>query len=130
MNISAPKLLEELFYKIELVPSWYPTLVDSRIIQPIDEHSDITYQVCAEAIGGLVSARDFVNLRRWEQVDGVYVSAGGSITHLAMPSQLHRVRGENGAGCFAIRPVEGNPSRCLFQWLLNVDLKVGSTCFN
>ena len=38
-------LLEELFYRIESVPSWNPTLVECKTIQPIDEHTDISYQV-------------------------------------------------------------------------------------
>ena len=44
--------------------------------------------MCAEAGGGVVSTRDFVNLRHWALVDGVYVSAGGSVTHPAMPPQV------------------------------------------
>ena len=45
-------------------------------------------QVCAEAGGGVVSTRDFVNLRHWALVDGVYISAGGSVNHPAMPPQV------------------------------------------
>ena len=85
------------------MPSWNPTLVECKTIQPIDEHTDISYQVlspdksyqlymvmqvCAEAGGGVVSTRDFVNLRHWAVVDGVYVSAGGSVNHPAMPPQV------------------------------------------
>jgi hypothetical protein len=125
VNISPRELLEELFYKIEQVPTWNPTLVDCRLIQPIDEHTDISYQVCAEAGGGVVSTRDFVNLRHWAVMDGVYLSAGGSIKHPAMPPQPKKVRGENGPGCWAMRPVDGDPNMCLFQWLLDTDLKVG-----
>ena len=124
MNLSPKLLLEELFYKIEQVPTWNPTLVDSRTIQPIDECTDISYQVCAEAGGGVVSTRDFVNIRHWAVVEGVYVSAGGSVQHQAMPPQPRKVRGENGPGCFAMRPVDGDPDMCLFQWLLDTDLKV------
>ena len=43
--ISPRQLLEELFYKIEEVPAWNPTLTDCRIIQPIDQFTDISYQV-------------------------------------------------------------------------------------
>jgi len=123
VDISPRQLLEELFYKIEQVPAWNPTLTDCRLIQPIDEHTDISYQVCAEAGGGAVSTRDFVNLRHWAVVDGVYISAGGSIKHPAMPPQPKKVRGENGPGCWAMRPVESDPNKCLFQWLLDTDLK-------
>ena len=41
-----------------------------------------------------------------------------------MPPQQKKVRGENGPGCWAMRPVEGNNNMCLFQWLLDTDLKV------
>ena len=43
-------------------------------------------QVCAEAGGGVVSVRDFVNIRHWAAVEGgALVSAGASVTHPAMP---------------------------------------------
>ena len=49
IKISIPQnlrlLLEELFFRIESVPSWNPTLVECKTIQPIDEHTDISYQV-------------------------------------------------------------------------------------
>ena len=74
----------------------------------------------------MVSTRDFVNLRHWAVMEGgVFVSAGGSISHPAMPPQHKKVRGENGPGCWATRPVEGQADMCLFQWLLDTDLKVG-----
>ena len=52
------------------------------------EHQLLVMQVCAEAGGGVVSTRDFVNLRHWALVDGVYISAGGSVNHPAMPPQV------------------------------------------
>lgn len=124
VDISPRRLLEELFYGIEDLPTWNPTLTECRIVQPIDEYTDISYQVCAEAGGGVVSTRDFVNLRHWAVMEGgIFVSAGGSIKHPAMPPQPKRVRGENGPGCWAMRPVDSDPEKCLFQWLLDTDLK-------
>ena len=41
-----------------------------------------------------------------------------------MPEQKGKVRGENGPTCYVLRPVPGNPDTCLFQWLLDTDLKV------
>ena len=34
------------------------------------------------------------------------------------------MRGENGPTCWALRPVQADPDVCLFQWLLDTDLKV------
>jgi hypothetical protein len=138
-----PKLLlEQLFYRIESVPQWNPTLTECKTVQPIDSHTDISYQVCAEAAKGVVSTRDFVNLRYWQEVEeGVYFAAGVSTKHPAMPPQPKRIRcvtdgvplidladcclprGENGPGGWAMRSITGDPRRCLFEWLLDTDLK-------
>jgi hypothetical protein len=32
-------------------------------------------------------------------------------------------RGENGPTCWVMQPIAGDENRCLFQWLLNVNLK-------
>ena len=45
VNMAPRHLLEELFFKMEQVPAWNKTLTESRIIQPIDQFTDISYQV-------------------------------------------------------------------------------------
>lgn len=61
----AKPLLEDLFYKIEEVPKWNPTLLESKIVRKIDTHTDISYQATVGGGGGMVKSRDFVNLRCW-----------------------------------------------------------------
>ena len=61
-------------------------------LQSLDRNTDITYQVCAEGGGGAVSVRDFVYLRHWELVDGVYVCAMISTKHSNAPPHQKRVR--------------------------------------
>ena len=80
--------------------------------------------MCAEAAGGAVSQRDFVNLRHWAVVEGVLVSAGCSVEHPAMPPRPRLVRGHNGPSCFALRSNPGQPGSTTFHWLLDTDLKV------
>ncbi|KFB50484.1 AGAP007057-PA-like protein [Anopheles sinensis] len=65
IHYPARKLLQELFYKIEDVPNWNPTLLESKIIRKIDSHTDISYQATVGGGGGVVKCRDFVNLRCW-----------------------------------------------------------------
>uniref|UniRef100_A0AAG5D209 START domain-containing protein n=1 Tax=Anopheles atroparvus TaxID=41427 RepID=A0AAG5D209_ANOAO len=65
IHYPARKLLQELFYKIEHVPNWNPTLLESKIIRKIDSHTDISYQATVGGGGGVVKCRDFVNLRCW-----------------------------------------------------------------
>lgn len=69
VNFSAKKLLYELFYNIENVPVWNPTLMESRIIKKIDSNTDIAYSISTAGGGGLVASRDFVNLRCWKLVN-------------------------------------------------------------
>ena len=45
VHMSPKLILEELFYKMEQTPAWNKTLVECRIIQPIDQFTDISYQV-------------------------------------------------------------------------------------
>jgi len=124
LHTAPAALMEELYYRLEDLPSWNPTVEEVRLVQVVDHRTDVTHQVCAEAGGGLVSVRDFVNLRHWEQrSDGSYVSAVVSVVHPSMPPQQGRVRGENRPGCFLISPVPGDRQAAVFQWLLDTDLK-------
>ena len=63
----------------------------SVCFQIIDSHTDITHQVCSD-VGGGISARDFVNLRHWAFVKGMYVAAAGAVTHSTMPVKGNYVR--------------------------------------
>ena len=45
VNMAPKVLLEELFFKQEQVPKWNKTLEECRIIQPVDQFTDISYQV-------------------------------------------------------------------------------------
>lgn len=92
MNLSASELFRRLYYGMEDVPSWNPTVLETRVLrvssffkiqthlklqtyhstlypQKIDSHTDITYSVAAPAAGGLVESRDFVDLRHWQLME-------------------------------------------------------------
>lgn len=49
-----------------------------------------------------------------------------SVTLPEMPAQKGHVRGENGPGCWVMRPVAGKENQCVFQWLLDTNLKVNA----
>ncbi|XP_017866449.1 PREDICTED: stAR-related lipid transfer protein 3 [Drosophila arizonae] len=63
LKYPAKALMEELFYRIEDVTKWNPTLLESRIVRKINSYTDISYQVSVGGGGGMVKSRDFVNLR-------------------------------------------------------------------
>lgn len=70
-------------------------IVYLQTLQVIDENSEITYNISAEAAGGLVSARDFINVRQWLQLEqDMYLSYGTGCIHADMPVQKKYVRYE------------------------------------
>jgi len=124
-NVDMPPqlLYEELHNNIENVPTWNPTLIECRSLKVIDDKASISYQVAAEGGGGIVSSRDFVNLRYCDIRNGIYVCSGTSIPYPDMPPQKGHVRGENGPGCWVMHPIPNEPNKCTFQWLLDTNLK-------
>lgn len=102
---------------------WGGDITASFVIRQIDENTDIVYNSTSEAGGGMVSSRDFVNLRRWEKRGDVFVSCNVSVECDEMPPKKEHVRAANGPGGWAIREAEGNPSGTEYVWLFDVDLK-------
>lgn len=123
VDFRAQYLWEECAYHLEENSSWNPTLVESRVLQSISDNTDIAYTIAAEAAGGIVAARDFVNLRRWGERNGQYLSLVTHTTFSGMPNQKKYVRGENGPGGFVFIPIPNEPNRCQFVWYLNTNLK-------
>ncbi|XP_017769535.1 PREDICTED: stAR-related lipid transfer protein 3 [Nicrophorus vespilloides] len=116
-------LLDELFYRVENIPKWNPALLDSHKVQTIDENTDICYQVSAEGARGAVSSRDFVTLRHWGLIEDTYLIACVATEHPSVPSNDKYIRGENGVGCLAMRPLKSDKDKSQFQWVFNTNLK-------
>lgn len=123
LDFRAQYLWEECAYHLEDNSKWNPTLKENRVLHSINDNTDIAYTIVPEAAGGLVSARDFVNLRRWEEKDGSYLSLVRHTTYSEMPPQKKYIRGENGPGGFIFTPSSGDPNKCRFVWYLNTNLK-------
>jgi hypothetical protein len=123
ISFPAHQLLHEVLSRAESIPKWNPTILEAHMIQVIDAHTDISYQIAKEGGGGIVSSRDFVILRHWGMKDSCYVSAGISVKHPKVPPNKQYVRGESGPSCWVLRPILDDEDQCVFQWLLNVNLK-------
>ncbi|KYO44255.1 stAR-related lipid transfer protein 3 isoform X1 [Alligator mississippiensis] len=123
MQCPAETVYQEVILQPEKMILWNRTVAACQILQRIEDSTIISYDVAAGAAGGVVSPRDFVNVRRIERRRDRYVSSGISTTHSLKPPLLKYVRGENGPGGFIVLKCPSNPRVCTFLWILNTDLK-------
>uniref|UniRef100_A0A7N6BU90 StAR-related lipid transfer protein 3 n=1 Tax=Anabas testudineus TaxID=64144 RepID=A0A7N6BU90_ANATE len=123
MQCPAELVYQEVILQPEKMVQWNRTVSVCQILQRIDDNTLVTYDVSAGAAGGVVSARDFVNVRRVERKRDCYLSAGMATDHDIKPPCGRYVRGENGPGGFVVLKSSCNPSVCTFIWILNTDLK-------
>uniref|UniRef100_A0A3Q3IYK3 START domain-containing protein 3 n=2 Tax=Monopterus albus TaxID=43700 RepID=A0A3Q3IYK3_MONAL len=123
MQCPAELVYQEVILQPEKMVQWNRTVSVCQILQRVDDNTLVSYDVSAGAAGGVVSARDFVNVRRVERKRDCYLSAGMATDHDAKPPCNRYVRGENGPGGFVVLKSSCNPSVSTFIWVLNTDLK-------
>ncbi|KAB5530595.1 hypothetical protein PHYPO_G00131140 [Pangasianodon hypophthalmus] len=123
LQCSAELVYREVILQPEKMVQWNRTISACQILQRVDDNTSVSYDVSSGAAGGVVSPRDFVNVRRVERKQDCYVSAGMSTVHGSKPPHPRYVRGENGPGGFVVLKSSSNPSVCTFIWVLNTDLK-------
>ncbi|KAM7387327.1 hypothetical protein PAMA_009787 [Pampus argenteus] len=123
MQCPAELVYQEVILQPEKMVQWNRTVSGCQILQRVDDNTLVSYDISSGAAGGVVSARDFVNVRRVERKRDCYLSAGMATDHDAKPPCGRFVRGENGPGGFVVLKSSSNPSICTFIWVLNTDLK-------
>ncbi|KFO69409.1 StAR-related lipid transfer protein 3, partial [Cuculus canorus] len=123
LQCSAEMVYQEVILQPEKMILWNRTVAACQILQRIEDNTIVSYDVAAGAAGGVVSPRDFVNVRRIERRRDRYISSGMSTTHSLKPPLSKYVRGENGPGGFIVLKCPSNPRVCTFIWILNTDLK-------
>ncbi|GLH02891.1 Steroidogenic acute regulatory protein-like [Gryllus bimaculatus] len=123
VDMAPEALLQLLFDSPDEYAKWNPVIVESLLLERVDERVHVSYQVTAERLGGLVARRDFVVLSAWQERDGALVLANVSVPHPAAPPPDTYIRGENRPGCYVIRPVPGESNKSRVEWYLDTNLK-------
>ncbi|KAM4756750.1 stAR-related lipid transfer protein 3 isoform 1-T2 [Cyanocitta cristata] len=123
LQCSPEMVYQEVILQPEKMILWNRTVAACQILQRVEDNTIVSYDVAAGAAGGVVSPRDFVNVRRIERRRDRYVSSGMSTTHSLKPPLSKYVRGENGPGGFIVLKCPSNAKICTFIWILNTDLK-------
>ncbi|XP_013114456.1 steroidogenic acute regulatory protein-like [Stomoxys calcitrans] len=66
LQYPAQALCHDIFHNIEEVPTWNPTMLESKVIKKINSYTEIGQQALRCGGGaGLIQSRDFVNLCCW-----------------------------------------------------------------
>ncbi|RXN00277.1 StAR-related lipid transfer protein 3 [Acipenser ruthenus] len=123
MQCPAELVYQEVILQPEKMVQWNRTIAACQVLQRVDDNTLVSYDVSSGAAGGVVSPRDFVNVRRVERRRDRYISSGIATNHEAKPLHSRYVRGENGPGGFVVLKSSSNPTVCTFIWILNTDLK-------
>ncbi|XP_044527686.1 stAR-related lipid transfer protein 3 [Gracilinanus agilis] len=123
LQCPAELVYQEVILQPEKMVLWNKTVNACQILHRVEDNTLITYDVSSGAAGGVISPRDFVNVRRIERRRDRYLSSGIATTHFAKPPMHKYVRGENGPGGFIVLKSPSNPRVCTFVWVLNTDLK-------
>nr|CCA15348.1 conserved hypothetical protein [Albugo laibachii Nc14] len=125
VEASMSTMFEILYEKYTESPQWNATSAEAKRLATLDERTDVTHMISAPALNGVITSRDFIDVRAWkEEGYGYAISsacAGGDI----VPVQKGIVRGENGPSGFIILPWE-DPNRadaCRLICIVNVDIK-------
>ncbi|NXX96203.1 STAR3 protein, partial [Centropus bengalensis] len=92
LQCSAETVYQEVILQPEKMILWNRTVAACQILQRIEDNTIVSYDVAAGAAGGVVSPRDFVNVRRIERRRDRYVSSGISTTHSLKPPLSKYVR--------------------------------------
>ncbi|KAK7802403.1 hypothetical protein U0070_023520 [Myodes glareolus] len=88
----AELVYQEVILQPERMVLWNKTVTACQILQRVEDSTLISYDVSSGAAGGVVSPRDFVNVRRIERRRDRYLSSGIATTHCAKPPTHKYVR--------------------------------------
>jgi len=101
---------------------WNPTIHDFKIVADIGPQTQLVNNSSESILGGLVSSRDFMDVRIWRKIDNAICVSARSVQYDSVPHQKGRVRAENKIGLFRVSPAEG-PGPVEIVWMACMDLK-------
>ncbi|CAH8515325.1 unnamed protein product [Heterobilharzia americana] len=126
LSVSPLIIFDDMVMNVDEIPYWNTNLSSVECIQRItSENIDVIHNIAKEALGGLISARDFVLLRSWgKRDDNCYFLCCTSVEHPKCPPISNYVRAQQVISACIFRPIVGCPNLCNVVWFLCNDLKL------
>jgi len=121
---SPPEKIKDLCKDFSRTKEWDPLLKESRVIETIDDQTEVIQMLYQTNMCLLKTSRDFCLLYHWRQTDnGGYILAARSVSHPKCPEEPGFIRGEVLESGYHIQPKNGNPSVSIVTYVTHVDLK-------
>jgi len=125
---ASPMSLKNVITSIERIKEYDPLFESGRVVEVIDNHTQIVYLKFAASACFVQQKRDFVLMWHWfEQKDGCVVITGRSVEHEDCKEDDPKCeRGIIYSSGWIIRPTEDNPKKSIATYIVHADLKPAS----
>jgi hypothetical protein len=116
------ELFNEVYHNVSNVPEWDKDVTEYKSILPVGKQTDLAYSSMPHALGGIVKARDVVDVRGWRKVGNTYEMCGRSVEYKGMPPKSTHVRAYKHFE--HVRLVQTDkPGVYLWIWCHRIDIK-------
>jgi len=122
IKIDAERIFRISWDEIDQMQKWNPTVKEFKIVAQLGSQSQLVNNASEPILGGLVSSRDFMDVRIWQKIDNAYCLSARSVQYDQVPAQKGKVRAENKVGLFRVSPADG-PAPTDLVWMASMDLK-------
>lgn len=106
----------------ENMNKWNPTVKEFKVVTQLGTQAQLVNNASEAILGGVVSSRDFVDIRIWRQINDAICLSARSVLCEQLPPRKGYVRAENKLGMFRMSPAEGD-GPCDVVWMASLDLK-------
>lgn len=123
IKATASSVFRETTILCEKMPQWNKCVAESKVIKAINDSSDIMYHVTKETGNGLISSRDFVSVRHWNQMknNNCMLSVATSVNFPWMVSKKTHIRGDTKLTAWMYENLRNN--NCRLKMLIAIDVK-------
>jgi len=122
LNVDPKKIFHITWEDAENMNKWNPTVKDFKVVLQLGTQAELVNNSSEAILGGLVSSRDFVDVRIWRKIGDAICLSARSIQYEQVPPKKGCVRAENKLGMFRMAPAEGS-GPCEVVWMASLDLK-------
>jgi len=122
IKVDPAKLFRVVWDEYSTTNKWNPTVKEFNLVSQIGSQTQIVNNASEALLGGLVSSRDFSDIRIWRNINNSICLGARTVQCDKVPPVKGRVRAENRLGFFRFTPAQGS-GPVEVSWIASIDLK-------